>query len=667
MSDYYGILTTAGAAVCAQSIETGLAAKITTFVIGDGNGSVPQPKASQTELVHTVDTGPLNSLAPDKTNPSILIAEVVLPASSGPYWIREMGIKTEDGTLVAVCSLPPQYKVSTEEGAAGTMVLKMNIIFTEGANVTLIVDDTAVLATRQYVDDAIDEHEKSRNHPDGTTAAKGFVQLSSATNSDSETLAATPKAVKAAMEVASAAVKSVDNLKPDDNGNVDTGRGDTSQPVIKIPPVSNGNSSYLKIATIKDCGSSSGYFQISVSGSGNYGRSGQSIETITVSCRGVSNMKSTNIDTYINHKSINNGSDSPLRIAAAPTANPGEFHIYLNASGGWWNGVKMRVETMAGGGTYITGAVVDRYMGANAWTTAKPANSFLATRAALLNSGDTGTSGAKIPRLNTANTWSEKQSFTSEISVGTAEGTSVINLGESSQIIRDNGKKGLIITSNSGTLTDAGTGIYLRPRGSTDGAMEMHGNSSGWVTDKLAVGTLSLSNALTIANGGTGANTVAKARTSLGSVPTGVPVPWPTTTAPTGWLKCNGATFDKTKYPELAVAYPTGKLPDLRGEFIRGLDDGRGVDSGRTILSAQDGTLIGIDSYPTGYPYGIMASTSANDTKPFNGDALSGTLSGVLKKSITGVEFSSGTVMGGYNVVAARPRNVAFNYIVRAA
>jgi len=157
MSDYYGILTTAGAAVCAQSVETGLEANISTFVIGDGNGSVPQPNAAQTELVNTVFTGQLNSLSRDKINPAILIAEAVLPASIGPFWIREMGIKTTDGTLVAVCSLPPQYKVATEEGASGTMVIKMNVIFTEGANVTLIVDDTAVLATRSYVDQAVSD------------------------------------------------------------------------------------------------------------------------------------------------------------------------------------------------------------------------------------------------------------------------------------------------------------------------------------------------------------------------------------------------------------------------------------------------------------------------------------------------------------------------------
>ncbi len=79
-------------------------------------------------------------------------------------------------------------------------------------------------------------------------------------------------------------------------------------------------------------------------------------------------------------------------------------------------------------------------------------------------------------------------------------------------------------------------------------------------------------------------------------MPVGVPVPWPSATPPTGWLKCNGAAFSSEMYPKLAKAYPTNKLPDLRGEFIRGWDDGRGIDAGRTLLSGQDGTRTSLFS-----------------------------------------------------------------------
>ncbi|HHY7480706.1 TPA: phage tail protein, partial [Escherichia coli] len=85
------------------------------------------------------------------------------------------------------------------------------------------------------------------------------------------------------------------------------------------------------------------------------------------------------------------------------------------------------------------------------------------------------------------------------------------------------------------------------------------------------------------------------------ALPVGVPVPWPSATPPAGWLKCNGAAFSSEMYPRLAKAYPTNKLPDLRGEFIRGWDDGRGIDAGREILSFQEGTIVsGFDDNDTG-------------------------------------------------------------------
>ncbi|MFM3894725.1 phage tail-collar fiber domain-containing protein [Klebsiella pneumoniae] len=684
---YYAILTNQGAARLANATALGTKLNLTQMAVGDANGKLPTPDPAQTALINQQRIAPLNMLTVDPANASQIIAEQIIPENEGGFWIREIGLYDDDGVLIAVANCPETYKPKLAEGSGRTQTIRMILIVSSTTAITLKIDPSVVLATRQYVDDALEEHARSRNHPDGTTKAKGFVQLSSATDSNSEALAATPKAVKAVMDVASAAIKSVDNLKPDKNGNVDTGQGDSAQPVINIPPLGNGNGSYLKIATIKDCGSSSGYFQISVFGSGNYGRPGQSIETITVSCRGIANMKSTNADYYINHNAINNGSDSPLRIAAAPTANPGEFHVYLNASGGWWAGVKMRVDAIAGGGNYITGAVVDRYMGANAWATAKPANSFLATRSAFLNSGDIGTSGAKIPRLNTANTWAGNQTFSSDISVGTAEGTSVINLGESSQIIRDNSKKGLIITSNTGTLTDAGSGIYLRPLGSTDGNMEMHGNSSGWNTGKMTVGTLTLSDALAITNGGTGAKNAKDACINLGlgegsALPIGVPVPWSTATAPDGWLKCNGAPFDKAKYPGLAVAYPSGKLPDLRGEFIRGWDDGRGVDSGRGVLASQDPLVAGhthkldrmwSSSDETGNAakhLGVSKSIH-NTTKDNMGNGIIEDVDSALGIVIgygQGGNFTSTTaIKSNTTSTDNRPRNVAFNYIVRAA
>ncbi|OYI18203.1 phage tail protein [Shigella sonnei] len=147
------------------------------------------------------------------------------------------------------------------------------------------------------------------------------------------------------------------------------------------------------------------------------------------------------------------------------------------------------------------------------------------------------------------------------------------------------------------------------------------------------------------------------------ALPVGVPVPWPSATPPTGWLKCNGAAFSSEMYPRLAKAYPTNKLPDLRGEFIRGWDDGRGVDAGRGILSIQ--------GWLTGSHYHNIRSWDAWDNTVLvpndrGGDSLLSTDNAVQGGAING-KFSSQyrTESSGGN--ETRPRNIAFNYIVRAA
>lgn len=138
------------------------------------------------------------------------------------------------------------------------------------------------------------------------------------------------------------------------------------------------------------------------------------------------------------------------------------------------------------------------------------------------------------------------------------------------------------------------------------------------------------------------------------ALPVGVPVPWPSATPPTGWLKCNGAAFSAEEYPELAKAYPTNKLPDLRGEFIRGWDDGRGADNGRVLLSTQD------DAFKS-HSHNFDRSWGLNNFDPTAGfDVVTADVSGEIVNQPT----RSTVAVGGSET---RPRNVAFNYIVRAA
>ncbi|MFP2280220.1 phage tail protein [Escherichia coli] len=143
------------------------------------------------------------------------------------------------------------------------------------------------------------------------------------------------------------------------------------------------------------------------------------------------------------------------------------------------------------------------------------------------------------------------------------------------------------------------------------------------------------------------------------ALPVGVPVPWPSATPPTGWLKCNGAAFSAEEYPELAKAYPTNKLPDLRGEFIRSWDDGRGIDTGRALLSIQSDEVRKL---------ALKYWGPASNSSPSKTFALSDSAGGGLYTD--GISQASGGIINAFQLPGGsetRPRNIAFNYIVRAA
>ncbi|HCP1285408.1 TPA: tail fiber protein [Escherichia coli] len=163
------------------------------------------------------------------------------------------------------------------------------------------------------------------------------------------------------------------------------------------------------------------------------------------------------------------------------------------------------------------------------------------------------------------------------------------------------------------------------------------------------------------------------------ALPVGVPVPWPSETPPTGWLKCNGAAFSAEEYPELAKAYPTNKLPDLRGEFIRGWDDGRGVDSGRTLLTNQEHAVIS-------HNHGIPTKVGSVTNIPYGIEQVISDETIFSSARTVGVDYWSNServftyTTGGRNgaesvsspdasslIKETRPRNLAFAYIVRAA
>ncbi|EET7197082.1 TPA: phage tail protein [Escherichia coli] len=486
---YYAILTNQGAARLANATMLGSKLNLTQMAVGDANGVLPTPDPAQTKLINQKRIAPLNLLSVDPNNQSQIIAEQIIPENEGGFWIREIGLYDDEGVLIAVANCPETYKPQLQEGSGRTQTIRMILVVTNTEAITLKIDPSVVLATRKYVDDKISEHEQSRRHPDASLTAKGFTQLSSAINSESETLAATPKAVKAAYDLA--------------DGKYTAQNATTTQKgIVQLSSATNSTSETLA-ATPK------------------------AVKAV---------MDETSKKAPLNSPALTG-------MPTTPTAPQGTNSTQIAST------------------AFVMAAI-----------------------AALVDSSPDA--------LNTLN----------ELAAAL-------------------------------------------------------GNDPNFATTMLSAlaGKQPLDNTLTNLSGKDVAGLLAYLGLGEGSaLPVGVPVPWPSATPPAGWLKCNGAAFSSEMYPNLAKAYPTNKLPDLRGEFIRGWDDGRGIDSGRTLLSLQGDMFKSHSHY-------FREIWGANGPDGTGGPYIVGADTNGSRINLGTIETSA---PGGSET---RPRNIAFNYIVRAA
>ncbi|EJG7095732.1 phage tail protein [Salmonella enterica] len=185
---------------------------LTQMAVGDGGGNPTNPDTTNTALVNEVWRAAVNSVSVDKKHSNIIIVELLIPAEVGGFWIREAGIYDEFNKLVAICSLPASEKPLLEQGSGRAQTVRMTLVISDLSTINITIDSTTIIATNDYVDNSLKEHEKSRNHPDATLTDKGFTKLYSGVASPDETMAATPKAVKIAMDNASARLAKERNL-----------------------------------------------------------------------------------------------------------------------------------------------------------------------------------------------------------------------------------------------------------------------------------------------------------------------------------------------------------------------------------------------------------------------------------------------------------------------
>ncbi|MGU9822000.1 phage tail protein [Pseudomonas sp. LF090] len=177
-SQFFAILTAVGEAKQANADALGIPWKLTELGVGDANGTDPIPDRAQTKLINERRRRPLNKLSVDTANSNIIVAEQIIPADEGGWWIREIGLYDSDGALVAVANCAPSYKPLMSQGSGRTQVVRMNFIVSSAANVVLKIDPAVVLATRQYVDettaDAINRQDAKQSVLVATT---GPIQL----------------------------------------------------------------------------------------------------------------------------------------------------------------------------------------------------------------------------------------------------------------------------------------------------------------------------------------------------------------------------------------------------------------------------------------------------------------------------------------------------------
>ncbi|EPN6606724.1 tail fiber protein [Escherichia coli] len=570
---YYAILTNQGAARLANATMRGSKLNLTQMAVGDANGVLPTPNPAQTKLINQKRIAPLNLLSVDPNNQSQIIAEQIIPEDEGGFWIREIGLYDDKGVLIAVANCPETYKPQLQEGSGRTQTIRMILVVTNTKAITLKIDPSVVLATRKYVDDKISKHEQSRRHPDASLTAKGFVQLSSATDSQSETEAATPKAVKIAYDLARGKYTAQDATT-------------TRKGIVQLSSAINSTS-----------------------------------ETLAATPKAVK-------------------AAYDLAAGKAPVSHT---HPWSQITG-------VPAASLTAKGTVQLSSATDSQSETEAATpkAVKAAYDLAAGKAPVSHthpwSQITGVPAASLTAKGTVQLSSAINS-TSEILAATPKAVkAAYDLA--------NGKQpaDATLTALAGLATAADRLPYFT------GA------------DRAALATLTAIGRAIIAKG-----SIKDVLNYLGlgegsALPVGVPVPWPTATPPAGWLQCNGATFTKEQYPVLARVYPTLRLPDLRGEFIRGWDDGRKIDEGRKLLSWQKGTLVGgHDDNDSSLDISYMSNGNNIDyggDKVFAGNYRSDYLWYAM---LGGTNSRAKAELNGAFFNITRPRNIAFNYIVRAA
>ncbi|HFG3869156.1 TPA: phage tail protein, partial [Escherichia coli] len=565
------VITDTGAKKLAQAAAPdGKPVRLTHMAVGDGGGALPTPDSKQTRLVHEVWRHTVNRVILDATHQNRIIAELVIPPETGGFWIREIGVFDEHGDLIAVGNTAESYKPAVAEGSGRAQTFRTILTVSSTATVALTVDNTMVMATVDYVDNKLKEHEQSRRHPDASLTAKGFVQLSSATNSDSETLAATPKAVKVAYDLA--------------NGKYTAQDATTARKgLVQLSSATNSTSETLA-ATSNAVKAAYDNAEKRLQKTKN----GEDISDKDTFTKNIGACRAYSAE-------LNIGGDSEAWTTAQLIfwlESQGAFnHPYWMCKGSWAYASNKVITDTGCGNICLAGAVVEVIGTRGAMT--------IRITTPSTSSGE-GIPNAQFTYINHGDAYapgwrrdynSRNKPTASEIGALPSDGTAVssVNLASKGRLtaLTDNmqGATGLELYEayNNGYPTAYGNIIHLKGMTAV-GEGELLIGWSG-ISGAHAPAFIRSRRDTTDANWSPWAQLYTSAHPPEEFYPVGAPIPWPSDTVPSGYALMQGQTFDKSAYPKLAVAYPSGVIPDMRGWTIKGKPA-----SGRAVLSQeQDG------------------------------------------------------------------------------
>lgn len=556
---YFALLTKLGENLLAQATALGTKLELTHMAVGDGGGSLPTPDTNQTKLIAEKRRAAINTLFIDDKNKNQIIAEQIIPEQDGGWWIREIGLFDKTGNLIAVANCPETYKPQLAEGSGRTQSIRMVLIISHTESVTLKIDPSVVLATREYVNTEI------------TVLDKKIDALSAQTK--------------------------LDLNKKFDKANISGVKGNDND---KVPSLHLFTTEIGKLVVI-------GYSYSKIESDGRYQPKGNYAPAGNYADGNLYRIGDNKKESWVY---------TPDKSKVFNVNNSGLSGVYdWSTSRYLW--------AFNPEGTMISGLIPISCGGTGARNTTEARQNLNA-----VGVGDFGIGRQSVYSIidNTPPTKTEFRTYGASI-------TNKIN-------------KDLVGMSLSWAAAGAGRAIKVF---ACEGGNAAYPNWYGLTySDSATIPYTQMfyttGNAKTDRNGHLKVSGISD---DLSDYPVGAPIPWPQATAPSGFLVCNGQSFNKTTYPLLAKAYPTGALPDLRGEFLRGLDAGRGVDSGRAVLSAQG------DAFRA-HNHSVIGEDSGSGTAYFgrgNGSRRS------ITKDAMNLEGGTET----------RPRNIAFLYIVRAA